>query len=82
MEKVETSAMFEEGLCTSLHLGPDVGPEDTIQKTRSPVISWQKNLSPDGVSASVMVPEGSHQFGGHLFRGEPHQCRTGFNMVL
>jgi len=72
---------LEEGLRTSSQLGPDVGPEEIIQKARSPAISRQKNSSPDGASASVMVPEGTHQFGGISSRGGPNQRRTKFNMA-
>ncbi len=60
--KLKHQQCLEEGLRTLPQLGPDVGPEETIQKARSPAISRQKNSSPDGASASVMVPEGTHQF--------------------
>jgi hypothetical protein len=62
MKKVETSAMFKERLHTLPQLDSDVDSEETIQKTRSLIISRQKNSSLNDVSASVMVSEETHQF--------------------
>lgn len=48
---------LEQGLRTSPQLGSDIGPEEPVQKARSPVRSGQKYLSPDSASGSVMAPE-------------------------
>ena len=60
---------LEEELRASPRLGSDIGPEEPVQKARSPVYSGHKTLLPDGAPGSVMTPEEKRQLPEKLSRG-------------
>jgi len=72
---------LEKALHTSPQLGPDIGPEEPVQKVRSPVFSGQKNLIPDGALGSVMAPEETRQLRGNPSRGARPQPGTKTTMA-
>lgn len=80
MKKLGTLATFREGLRTSPQLGSDIGPEEPVQKARSPGCSGQNNLLPDGASGSVMAPEETRQLWEKLSRGARPQPGTKITM--
>ncbi|KAF1993296.1 hypothetical protein P154DRAFT_78454 [Amniculicola lignicola CBS 123094] len=67
---------FDERLRTLPQLGSGIGPEEPVQKARSPVCSGQKNLLRDSSLGSVMAPEATRQLRENLSRGALRQART------
>lgn len=80
MKKLGTLATFREGLRTSPQLGSDIGPEEPVEKARSPGCSGQNNLLPDGASGSVNAPEETRQLWEKLSRGARPQPGTKITM--
>ena len=79
--KLKHQQCLKERLHTLLQLDSDVDSEKTIQKTRSLIISRQKNSSLNNVLASVMVSEETHQFWRKFIQRRTSSVQTEFNMT-